>query len=715
MKLQGQPLRILRALINQPGHLITREQFQHELWTDTTVDFEHGLNAAMNRLRQVLGDSAERPRFIETLPGLGYRFIAPIQDTGASPVLMMAPPLEQEQTAALEPAEPQPPARQGKNVWPRSVVFLAVIIGLAGGYWVANRPLPNAAVQQVRLSISPPEGFALEMGSSRQTFALSPDGTKLAYTAMNASGRFQTFIRELSGIESRPMPDSMGSYHVFWAADSLSLFQSVRGSLRRTILTGDSFQVLCDVPALMLTGMLLTPNVLLSARTSNYLIPISGGTPQPVRDFYPWPDMLPDGKHLLYTAFDAQSGHHRARVVKFGEPGTAKDLVETDSRAMYAPSVRDPQRGYLVYVRAGNILAQSFDPRTLRTDGQPLPIVPRTYSFLPTGAADISVSRNGLLAYSRYLSRSGLAWVNRRGEIESTIGPSNVNLKQARISPDGKKIATVIFDVTRGVNDIWVINAGTGAAHRLASGRGSADGPVWSPNSSRLLFNRAYEAPPKLFIRNLDGADSDENLPEDYFQMANDWSPDGRFLAYTNTSFAALDREMKGDVWLIDLARNRRVIHLIKTPFDELNPAFSPDGHWLAYTSDESGRSELYVQAFEAGDSPHLSGERHLVSRQGVAALRWRRDGKELYYLAWDGRVHAVKMNLSPKLKIGTPLPLFTISTDARTALHGLQGFDVSPDGQHFLIPVVSSPEKSEIIVIQNWEAGLQERFARVK
>jgi Tol biopolymer transport system component len=359
-------------------------------------------------------------------------------------------------------------------------------------------------------------------------------------------------------------------------------------------------------------------------------------------------------------------GRHRARVVKIGEPGTAKDLLETDSRTSYAPSVLKPETGYLVYMRAGNILAQPFDPRSLHVLGEPLAVVSRTYSFSPTGAADFSVSNNGSLAYRRYLSRSQLAWVSRSGEIVSAIGPTNVNLKEARLSPDGKKIATPIFDVNRGVNDMWIIDAETGAARRVIIGPGTVDSPVWAPDSGRLAFGRAYDTPPKLFVRGIGERDAEETIPEGYFQTPTDWSYDGRFIAFGNTSFSQIGNELKGDVWLVDMARNRKVVPLISTPFHEAGPAFSPDGRWLAFTSDESGRAEVYVQAFEAGESPRLVGERHLVSRRGATCLRWARDGRELFYLASDGRLYSVPITLSPKLRIAEPSPLFIIGTEAR-------------------------------------------------
>jgi Tol biopolymer transport system component len=397
--------------------------------------------------------------------------------------------------------------------------------------------------------------------------------------------------------------------------------------------------------------------------------------------------------------------HHRAHVVEYGNPAALKDLQETDSRVMYAPSLAKPETGYLIYVRAGNLLAQPFDPRSLMVYGEPLPIASSIYSFFPTGAADFSTSNNGLLAYQRYLSRSQLAWVNRRGEVVRTIGPANVNLKHGRLSPDGKKVATAIFDLNRGVFDIWVIDLESGASRRAIVGRRLVTNPVWAPDSQRLVFNGAYDSPPKLFLRGIGENDAVESLPTGDFQMPSDWSSDGRYIAYTNTSFAQVQNEMRGSVWLIDTARGRNVVPLLNTTFHETAPAFSPDCRWLAFTSNESGRTEVYLQAFATGESPRLIRERHLVSRQGAVSLRWRRDGKELFYLALDGRLYAVPITLGSKPKIGKATSLFAIGTEARLAIHDTEGFDVSLDGKEFLVPITTSSEHSEIVVVQNWEA----------
>jgi len=707
LRLQGQPRQILEALISQPGEVVSRDDIRQRLWSGATfVDFDHGLNAAMNRLRIVLGDSADQPRYIETIPGRGYRFIAPVRASLPKPVLVMTPSHELAEAESSMPV--RLPSRTARQSWVAWVIGMAVVVALAGGYMAIHRPQTNTLAPTLRSSIFPPAGYALEAASSRQTFALSPEGTRLAFSAMDASGLFQTFIRDLDAVESRPLPNSIGSYTIFWAPDGRSLFTTNGGNVRRSPVDGDSYQVICDTPSLMLTGVLIPPRLMISARSANLVVEASGGVPRTMKEFYPWPQILPDGKHLLYTVLDTQSGHHRARVVKFGELQSVKDLVETDSRTMYTPSVIKPESGYLLYVRAGNILAQAFDPRSLRIKGEPVAVISRAYSFFPSGAADFSVSDNGILAYKRYVSRSQLAWVTRAGEVVSTVGPANVNVKEARLSPDGKKIATAIFNVDRGSNEIWIVNSETGAARRAIVGPGSVDSPVWAPDSARLAFSRAFATPPKLLLRGIDEQDVDESIADGYFQTPTDWSPDGRFIAFGNTTFAQTNNELRGEVWLVDMARGRKVIRLISTPFHEAVPAFSPDGRWLAFTSTESGQSEVYLQALEGGDSPRLTAERHLVSKRGATCLRWARNGKELFYLASDGRLYAVAISLYPKLKIAEPAPLFSISTEARAALHSSVGFDVSADGRRFLVPVVTSSEKSEIIVIQNWETAVQ-------
>lgn len=702
IKLPAQPGQVLCALLDRPGDLVTREDLRARLWPGVSAgDFEHGLNSAVNKLRQTLGDSADQPRYVETLPGRGYRFIAPVDHPATKVVLEMAapPPLR---------IEPKPGRRPQR--WLPFVAGVALTVVAGSGYWVARRSgEPVAALSLTKLAVRPPTGFAFEGAASRQSFALSPDGSRLAFTAMDSSGAFSAFLRDFNSLEARLVPGSEGAHALFWPHDGQSLYLTAKGKLWRMSLEGDAHVLLADSPPFMFSGAWLSPErILLDSFQASHLVSLSGGPLERLNQIYWWPQMLPDGEHVLYVVWDARTGRHRARVLRFGDAGTTSDLIETDSRVLYTASKVTPGTGYLMYVRAGNLLAHPFDPRSLRLTGEAMPVASRVYYFAPTGAADFSVSDRGAIAYQSYVSRSQLVWVDRAGHQLATIGPANINVKSARLSPNGQHLATAIYDIERGENDLWIFDVKTNLGRRLTAELSLRDAATWSPDSRTLAFlDQADGSPPKVHLRGLGANDAEETMPTADFQMPADWSPDGRFIAYVNTGFPRFQNEAQGDVWVFDLARGRRPIPLLNTRFHESNPAFSPDGKWLAFTSDESGRPEVYIQAFQTTESPAVVGERYLVSRDGALALRWRRDGKELFYLGFDGRVQAVSVKLSPKPEFGTATPLFTISTEARAAIHSLVGFDVSADGQRFVIPAVTSAEGPSIVVIQNWEALL--------
>src|ERR1019366_5004117 len=205
------------------------------------------------------------------------------------------------------------------------------------------------------------------------------------------------------------------------------------------------------------------------------------------------------------------------------------------------PSTVSPGTGYLLYVRGGNLLARPFDPRSLMVTGEAMPVASGVYSFAKTGAADFSVSNKGAIAYQSCISRSQLVWVDRAGHRLATIGPGNINVKSARLSPDGQRLATAIYDLERGEQDLWIFDVKTNSGRRLTADPALRDAPVWSPDSRTLAFlYQADGSPPKVHLRGLGEKDADEAMPAADFQAPADWSPDGRFVAFVNTGFPRL-------------------------------------------------------------------------------------------------------------------------------------------------------------------------------
>lgn len=249
---------------------------------------------------------------------------------------------------------------------------------------------------------------------------------------------------------------------LFWPPDGRSLFLTVKGKLWRTQLEGDAHVLLADSPSFMFSGAWLSPErILLDGFQGSFLVSPSGGPLERLNEIYWWPQMLPDGEHVLYLRWDARAGRHRARVVRLGDFSATKDLIETDPRVLYTASTVTPGSGYLMYIQAGNLLARPFDPRSLRVTGEAMPVASGIYSFVKTGAADFSVSDSGAIAYQSYVSRSPLVWVDRAGHQLATIGPVNMNVKSARLSPDGQRLATAIYDIERGAQDLWIFDVKT--------------------------------------------------------------------------------------------------------------------------------------------------------------------------------------------------------------------------------------------------------------
>lgn len=686
LRLARQPMEILDVLVENADRIVTRDELRRKLWQDDTfVDFEQGLNTAVNKLRQTLGDSAERPRFVETVPGQGYRFIARVERPRISPA----------------------PVAGGRVVSRRTALVWGLSLGAAAaaGYFA---PRPRRSGVPTEFRIYPPPGYWLESAATREGFALSPDGRRLAFTAKGRDGRFHAWRRDLDSVALHPIPHADGAQTVFWDPDGASLLSLSRGTIRRGPPDDGPYERIAETPDWLISGAIVGDSLLVHGnRLRTFRIAGVGSLPEPLVQPFPWPAPLPGRSSLLFLDGVPPNGVNVIRTGRLpdvaGNAATIgpEPIAETNSKVRYAPSVREPGQGYLMYVRAGTLMAHAFDPQSRRVTREPVALANGVAHVAAPGAADFAVSGN-VLAYQPFMGRSQLNWVDRSGRSLGTVGPSNAGIFHARLSPDGRRIALELYDVERGGPRLWILDA--------EDGRGDprdlfAFTSLWAPDSTRIAFAGLGDGEsglrlPKVYIKSAVDDSVGESLaagaPADELQNPVDWSRDERFVFY-RTPF-------DGNVGVVDLARGGRVTPLLSGPTFESDAVLSPDGRWLAFVSNRTGRPEAWVQSFESDPEPRLRGEAFPVSENGALVVRWNPSGSELFYAGADGTI-CTSIVSSQTGRPERPEALFEIEVDAVIPHAVPFSFDVHPDGSRLLVPRVTNPERDHLVVIQNWEA----------
>jgi hypothetical protein len=294
----------------------------------------------------------------------------------------------------------------------------------------------------------------------------------LAFTAKDAGGAFHLFLRDFSELESRPVVDGEGAYSVVWAPDGRNLLFTAKGKLRRIAVNGAASQILSDQIPYFSSAIPFGPErLLVSNPRASGLIPTSGGTAQPIYRSFAWAQMLPGGQSFLYTIDDPRLGSMRARIATAGVNDPGVEVAQADSHVQYTGSLHS-DGGYLVHLRAGTLLAQPFDLAGRRVTSEPKAIARRVPSFNSYGSADFSVSQRGMLAYQSYVTRSQFIWVDRTGKRLSAASPTEISANHGRLSPDGRWLAAAPFDIERGVTEIWLYDAVSGAGRKLLFGAG---------------------------------------------------------------------------------------------------------------------------------------------------------------------------------------------------------------------------------------------------
>ncbi|MGH9315593.1 MAG: hypothetical protein ACRD1P_00560, partial [Thermoanaerobaculia bacterium] len=435
-----------------------------------------------------------------------------------------------------------------------------------------------------------------------------------------------------------------------------------------------------------------------------YRVPAAGGQPVAVTKLdssrhemaHRYPEFLPDGRHFLYMAANlAGPPDDPANAIRVGSLDGKVDrpLVRILSKASYAS-------GNLLYVRDGTLLAQPLDVSRLETKGDPVPVVPRVglstwQSFWLFSASE------GLLIYApAFATPSQLVWLDRNGKPVGSLGDPGLYLSP-HLSPDGRKVAVDILDLAKNLSEIWVYDVATGVGSKFAFGAWSDTLPVWSPAGDRILFasdRKAKGVRTDLWTKALDGSGEEVFLESPDSRFPADWSRDGRFI-----SFSTIRAQGKRNIqlWAVSVAEDRRVFPLATEALTQVDSRFSPDGHWIAYASDESGKFEVYVRPFPG------PGGKWQVSTAGGGVPHWRGDGKELLYLSLDNKIMAVPVQADSTFHKDSPVALFATHP---SPVFGAP-YDVSADGKRFLVNSVSADQGSPpLSLVVHWPALLEKK-----
>jgi len=574
-----------------------------------------------------------------------------------------------------------------KLAWVVGAVLLFGLLAVLAVLYFNRAPSDTRAV---RLSFNPPPQLAFN-DTQPDAAAISPDGQKIAFSATSPDGKSMLYVRLIDETEAKVLPGSDNPLEPFWSPDSRSIAYGSNGKLKRSDLSGGSAQVLCDAGRLVGGTWSKDGVILFTPDYGRMFLQVSaqGGEPQtlPTRiegniGALRYPTFLPDGRHFLFTG------------ARNGISAGSLDSPEIKQVAPAAPFVYSAQ-GYLLFARNDSLVAQAFDAGKLALSGEPIPIITGTKNH--PGNRRFSVSDNGVLVWQGQWQRDyQLVWYDRGGKQTGAIdAPTKVNVGESpMISPDGKRVAVrkVMGAGAAGADsNIWVQDLEKGTWLRITSTFSQM--PIWAPDGSRILYNSGAS----ISVKTANGSgDAEILLQRTVFPAA--WSPDGRFIIF-------MERGVKTrmDLWALPMFGDRKEYQLSASQFDEQNPQLSPDGRWLAYSADDTGTYQIYVRSFSADGK--LGSDKKVISTTGGKLPLWRHDGSELFFIAADGQMMASPVKTAgTEFQFAAPKPLFQTRT---LALEGaiFREYDVTPDGQRFLIGTRIGEPNAPPTVIMNWTA----------
>jgi serine/threonine-protein kinase len=574
-------------------------------------------------------------------------------------------------------------------------LLVAAITGIA--VWNLKPSAPPAGSQAItRFAVSLPLGQEL-VAAGIPALALSPNGMQLVYAAQRG-GVMQLYVRSMGSMEGRPIGGTEGAVAPFFSPDGQWVGFFAEGKLKKIPIAGGSALVICDSGGYWGGSWGPGDTIYFAPGSFSELWKVSadGGTPQPFTKLdrqkgeisHRWPQVLPGGKAVLFTVWTGPGWDEMQIQLQMVGSGERRVLAQGGHSGFYVPA------GHLVYSREGTLMAVPFDLAQLKVaNSAPFPI--GAYVLEGADGAQYTLSNNGSLAYvpgTPEQTERSLVWVDRKGKVEALGAPPRPYMS-VRISPDGRQVALTDEGPKAA---IWIYNFERGTSTRLAT-EGSSQIPIWTPDGRRLAYRETRTGTRNVFWTMADGSGAEERLTTgEGNQSPTSWSPDGQALAIVDNSTTGATHLM-----LLRLS-DHKLQPLLHTPFNEGGGQFSPDGRWLAYASDESGRFEVYVQAYPG------PGGKWQISTDGGTGPIWNRSGLELFYRSAN-KLMAVNVTTHPSFSSGKPKMLFEGSFLSEGPV--FPSYDVSPGGQRFLMiqPVDQGQTAStQINVVLNWTEELK-------
>jgi Tol biopolymer transport system component len=598
--------------------------------------------------------------------------------------------------------------RRRRFTWIAAAGLLTAMVAVPT--WLARSSRP-AELRAVQFEVFPPPGATFVESSA---FVLvAPDGRSLAFAAAS-EGKRGLWVRSLDGSGARYLEGTEGGGQAFWSPDSRFIAFWASGKLRKIDVLEGTVQAIAEAPltqagtwsaagAILFNQSGVTtagrPPGFLDRRNRLYVASANGGA-APVAGMdtvRAWPHFLPDGRHYLYLGANEQANLDRGGTLYVGSLDSTKRkaIVESDSQGVFAAP------DHLVYMRSNTLVAQTFDIASQQVIGDPQPVAELVERTPGSRRGAFSVSQTGVLAY-RPVGGTELVWFDRNGRRLAAVG-SPGRYGNPALSPDERHLAVARFDPDRGTSDVWVIELARNVMSRFTFDPAEDDMPIWSPDGTRIVFKSTRGTSAGLYQKNASGSGPEELLvggltSEGSSPMA--WTPDGQAILYSTVA-----ETPQAKFWLLPSRAPRNAVRVFETESAmSMICELSPDGRWAAYTSDESGRNEVYVRRFPNSDA------KWQISVNGGVEPKWREDGKELFYLAPDRSLMAVSVRTGVTVEPGPPTRLFqTLMSNVPIGGYTRNQYVVGAKGQRFLInQTTGTAYPAPITVLVNWPARLR-------